>query len=314
MPAYRKRRTTRRYGRRARPTGRSVRRVRKRTSYARRRTTRKRSSRSILNLTSRKKVDHMLHAVKDSPITAVNPSIGLTPVQFNSSNGSFHVFGWIPTARSNENVPGVPGSIYDSATRTSSTPYMRGLAESITIETAENHPVLWRRVCFTFVGQEILRDRVSTSTGALYQEANPTGWLRSTTALFPTPAGAGSFVWDNMRDIMFRGKQNVDWVDIMSARLDTKRISPRYDKTVRLASGNDVGQLRKFRRWHGMNKTLMYNDDEDAGGKDSSVLSANTSRGLGDYYVIDIFELSTNAPASDEVSFNSEATLYWHER
>lgn len=303
-----------------RTTRRTRRTYRKRTRYAKKRTSPKRrytrkatTKKRILNVTSEKKRDSMIMAVRPDPITGVDPGTGLGPTLFNSVDGAIFAFGFQATCRTNENIPGVPGSKYDSGCRTSTTPFMRGIQENITLETEDAGAYLWRRICFTFVGQEIVRDRVTGDTGAMFELANPPGYMRTTTRLFPISPTSGTWVWDNIKELLFQGTEGVDWMDIIDAKTDPKRLKIRYDKTRRLYSNNEQSSLRKFKLWHPMNATLTYNDEEQAGGKISSPYSANVTSGtMGDYYIIDLFRLSSSFTGS--VSFAPESTLYWHER
>nr|QVW56535.1 MAG: capsid protein [Gemykibivirus] len=314
MPRYAR---TTRVGRRRAPRRRRAtvgRRPVRRRRYARvSRTPRFASRRRILNIASTKKVDHMINANKADPVTAVNPITGLGPTIVSPTNGVTQAYGWIATARDNTNTPGVPAGGVDDSSRTADTCYMRGLKEFIGIETQSNQPFQWRRICFTFKGQEILRDRTSTAVGTLYQEASPPGWMRTTTHLLGTNV-VSTFVYDQLEALLFRGVRNLDWFDVMDAQVDRHRVGLKFDRTRHFRSGNDVGQLRKIKMWHPMNRNLEYNSDESAGGRIESVLSANTNVSMGDYYVIDFFRFVTTATINDAISFTPEAILYWHER
>lgn len=63
-----------------------------------------------------------------------------------------------------------------------------------------------------------------------------------------------------------------------------------------------------------MNKNLHYQSDEDGNNQSSSPYSVETKLGLGDYYILDIISAGTGATSSDRMSFDPEATLYWHEK
>lgn len=315
-PRYRRRRYGVRYARRG------VRRAARRTfarGYVRKRTYRKIprrrrvSRKGILNITSTKKADHMVNANKPGPLTPVNPVTGLGPTIVSPTNGTTQAYAWIATARDNTNTPGVPAGGVDDSSRTADQCFMRGLRENIGIETQSNLPFQWRRICFCFKGQEILRDRVSTNVGSLYQEAAPPGWMRTTTAILGTPV-TDTFVYDNLETILFRGVKNLDWFDVIDAQVDHFRVDLKYDRTRTFHSGNDVGLMKKIKIWHPMNKNLEYNSDESAGGRLESVLSSNTKRSMGDYYIIDFFRFTTTATINDAISFTPEACLYWHER
>jgi hypothetical protein len=311
---FRRRRYGRRYARR------SNNRVRSRVAprrYVRKRRIFKRSARfpkkRILNLTSTKKKDHMINANKPDPITPVDPITGLGPTIISPTNGVTQAFAWIATARDNTNTPGVPAGGVDDSSRTADTCFMVGLKENIGIETQSNLPFMWRRICFTFKGQEILRDRVTTDVGTLYQQASPPGWMRATTQILGTNV-VSTFVYDNLETILFRGVKLLDWFDVMDAQVDNQRVTLKYDRTRTFKSGNDVGQMFKIGHWHSMRKNLTYNADESAGGRVESVLSTNAKGSMGDYYVIDYFRFMTASTINDAISFTPEAILYWHEK
>jgi len=309
------RRRTTRYGRRHAP--------RRRRATAGRRPVRRRrftrisrpriSRRRILNITTTKKADHMLNANKPDPVTNVNPATGLGPTVISPTDGVIQAYGWIATARDNTNTPGVPAGGVDDSSRTGDLVFMRGLREMIAIETQSSKPVEWRRICFTFKGQEILRDRVSTAVGTIYQQASPPGWMRATTHLLGISV-ASTFVYDNLETVLFRGVRNLDWWDVMTAQVDNHRVNLKYDKTRQIRSQNDEGVMRKIKLWHPMNHNMEYNADESAGGRLESVLSSNSRPSMGDYYIIDFFRFTTTATINDAISFQPESCLYWHER
>lgn len=301
------RRGVRRLGRRTSARGY----VRKRRTVYRRR--RPNFRKAVLNIASTKKADHMVSAFKPDPLESVDPITGLGPIVISPTNGLTQAYGWIATARDNTNTPGVPAGGVDDSSRTADLCYMRGLKEVIGIETQSNQPFMWRRICFTFVGEEILRDRVTGTLGTMYQEASPPGWMRASTWIL----GAGVtnvYLYDQLESILFRGVKNLDWFDVIDAQVDNHRVNLKYDKTRTFKSGNDVGLLKKLKVWHPMNKNLEYNADESAGGRIESVLSANTKKSMGDYYIIDFFRFTTTATINDAISFTPDSCLYWHER
>lgn len=309
----RRRRLGTRYARRG--VRRAARRISKRGYVRKRVSSSKMFRKRVLNIASVKKADHMLAVRKQDVLTPVDPLTGVGPTIVNPNAGLRQVYGWIATARTNENLPGVPAGPIDDSSRTKDTCFMRGLKEKIGIETQSALPFIWRRICFTFVGQEILRDQTSANIGTMYQEMAPTGWTRTMTHLFGGGvSGAASYSWSQLEVILFRGVRNTDWGDYITAPIDKSRVRVKYDRTRRMVSTNNQGQFKKLSIWHPMNRNLVYNDDESAGGRITSALSANHTGSLGDYYVIDVFGFSTNATTDDAISFDPEATLYWHER
>ena len=63
-----------------------------------------------------------------------------------------------------------------------------------------------------------------------------------------------------------------------------------------------------------MNHNLVYGDDEVGGQEATTLFSTEGKAGMGDYYVVDLFQPSFGAGESDTLYFRPQATLYWHER
>lgn len=260
------------------------------------------SKKRVLNTTSRKKRDTMLSY---GNITSAAPTGGTT----YSANPSVlvgnqqYIIPWICTARNFSNATGGANIVINRSERTSTTCYMRGLSERIRIQTTNGMPWQWRRVCFTIKGDAITQ--LATSTAVLFNETAPGGMRRSVTNWANVPF---------LPELMFRGTVNVDWNDYYSAPLDTTRIKVMYDRTRTIAAGNEEGCVRTYKMWHSMNKNLVYDDEETGDAENSSNFSTLGRQGMGDYYVVDFFLARTGAGTGDQLSFNPEASLYWHEK
>lgn len=231
-------------------------------------------------------------------------------------------FIWIATARDITTDGTVVGHAVNDATRTSTRCYMRGLRENVYINVANNRPVRWRRICFTFRGLELLTAALNNGgTGAQgvfwnnEQASNPnSGYHRNMTQIRPS-SGDALVLWQQLLTVVYKGVFDKDWLDPMSAALDNSRVTPKYDRTRVLRSGNDVGTMNQFKLWHPMNSTLVYNDEEIGGDTQlGTVLSANTKFSMGDYYVLDLFDFGPGFTTDDGIQLSIESTLYWHER
>lgn len=264
----------------------------------------------ILNLTSEKHSDAMVFARKTD---ALSPDVTLAPYVMSSSAGLNHIFGWIATARDNTPIPGVPAGPIDKSSRTSTTCFMRGLKERILIESQTSAAFVWRRIVFSFTGQEIVRDRTSDDVAQLFDEVAPQGYLRVATAIQVGTTAPVPFLRQNLTELIFRGVEGLDWRDPITAPLDTSRITVLSDQRTNFQSGNEQGILRRISKWYPFNKNLVYNDDENAGGRNVSSYSANTRASMGDVYVIDCFSLA-NSVTPGTVAFSADSTLYWHEK
>lgn len=310
-------RSYRRYSRRnvRRPRSyRTTRKYKRRTYRSRRKSGFSlRTKKRILNVTSRKKKDHMVALWKPDVLTPPIPVPG--GVDLGLGSGTLRVFGWVATARDNTTTVdgGNFGTVYDESTRTSDDCYIRGLKETVQFATDNALPFQWRRIAFHFTGQEMIRDQGSANVGSMWAETNSQGWTRAMTQLLPA-SGPASFAWSQMQNIIFRGVASVDWLGYTLAPLDHSRIKVVYDQVRTVRSNNEEGTLRNFNFWIPVNKRLVYNDDEVGGGMSASVLSANNFQSCGDLYVIDIFELSPNTTEEQHYIFQPQACLYWHEK
>ena len=81
----------------------------------------------------------------------------------------------------------------------------------------------------------------------------------------------------------------------------------------RIASHNDDATDRVYSIWHPMNHNLIYDEDEIGGKESMGSLSAMNRQSMGDYYIVDFLEPALIG-GDDTITFNPEATLYWHER
>lgn len=299
---YRRKSYSSRARRPIRSTGR--RRSSRRVYRTKKRTYRKRgiTMRKILNKTSRKKRDTMVLQTNVSTTTPVGNATynrGPAPVSQNS------IYIWCPTARDLSNsTGGVNPSLVDSA-RTATTCYMHGLKEKITFSTNDATPWLWRRVVIYSKDPDF---RTSTSgAGSTFNTfiENSAGYAR----VVNQPVN-GAFYDDRL----WKGQINIDWDDFMTAPVDNSRNDVVYDKTVTMSSGAQLGMYRSFNRWHGINKNLVYGDDENGASTATSYWSVSDKRGCGDMYVIDIFKPGAGVQTNSVLYFKPEASLYWHEK
>lgn len=264
------------------------------------------SKKSILNLTSVKKRDTMMAFNQSSSST--NPSAGRVTITAGDGADGYTGILWCPTARDNTQTnAGLPGNVFTPATRTATNCFMRGLKESIEVQTSTGLPWQWRRIVFCAKDPQYFSPAV-----APYLETS-NGYAR---LLYKNTGGSANdqLLKNNLRTIVFKGSINSDWSDILNAPIDTARIDLKSDVTTIISSGNSNGKLRKFDRWYPMNKSLVYDDDESGGGESPSVYSVQDKRGMGDLYIWDIFVSGIGGTSSDQITFDPAATLYWHER
>lgn len=236
------------------------------------------------------------------------------------TSNRFFAIGWCATARTNETSFSTVGSKYDTATRTATSCYMRGLKETIRFDSNRSVPITWRRIVVAWRGVEYAvapGELPGFNQAYLFNLGNSLGWTRSATLLSGDDVPpASEFVWNNIADKIFKGTAFQDWAQFINAPIDTSRVTLLYDKTKVLRSGNDENtpMTSQVKRWHPINKTITYNDDETGGGKFSAAFSSESNKSFGDVYVFDLFNFSPYADEGDTLSIDYQARLYWHER
>nr|UBJ26126.1 capsid protein [Red panda feces-associated gemycircularvirus] len=304
-PRYR-RKATRRYAKR--PTSRRYS-SRRPTRYGKKRYGGKRvSNKRILDLTSIKKRDTMLPAFWTGSASQPQPGGYTVSGTGGGNGGAVTMLMWCATARDNTIGSGAgAGNRFTPATRTATTCYMVGLAENVEISTNSGTPWQWRRICFTF------KDPTSISATQPYYLEVPSGYQRLAYNV------SGSSAADNanlsaLRDLIFKGQLLVDWSSYLTAPTDNQRVTIKYDTTTIISSGNQSGKLVNKKLWMPMKSNLVYDDDESGGSETSKYFSVGGKAGMGDYYVLDIFQAGTGATSSDQLYFQPQATLYWHEK
>lgn len=268
----------------------------------------------ILDVTTVKKRDNML------PYTNLtNGSQGGTtyldaPAVINATTSSDPnvnhpvVLLWCATARDLDDASGNANLRINEAQRTATSPYMVGLREKVEIQLSSGLPWQWRRICFTYKGPLPGSDQ-STSFYPYAELSN--GYRRVVNAVQGNRSQGQTYT---LFELLFAGQNASDWMDPMVAKTDQSRVTIKYDKTRTLSAGNDRGYIRKFNFWHGMNSTLMYNDDEVGSGTSSSRLSVNSKPGMGDFYIVDLIRSRFGGATTDQMIFGPSATLYWHEK
>lgn len=284
----------------------------RRRNYGRRRVSARRSlpMRRIKDAVSFKKRDKMLQVVSSDLSPSGTLSSGT--LALGPTNGSY-LFAWIPTYRGLGVTTANPGGvgIRAPATRQTTDVFFRMITEKMRI-TVSTKPWLWRRLCFTYKG-----DALVTSTGGSLE--NNVNWFHyySTAAGYRRPWFGGqsnAAVFDGVRDILFKGTQNTDWQDIISAPPDGNRVRILSDRTITLRSGNQTVNVFEKRKVHMVNKTLRYADDEVGMDQGGFPLSTGGRAGCGDVYVIDVFKPAVSDTDDNYLFVDSEASVYWHEK
>lgn len=239
------------------------------------------------------------------------------PFQMNASDG-LQVCLWNATWRPKlTQLGGAQPTVDDDATRTSTRTWMRGLAERIEIQTSGSAAWEWRRITFTFFSNHFYLfndDPLNNGTAVRYNIETNTGVNRALTFFNGGNTNDAALV-TQLFAYVFKGAQDTDWRNPMTAKTHSDRVRIKSDHTTLIRSGNDAGIIKKYRKYHPMNRTLIYDEDEVGGVVGDGVLSAAVNASMGDYYVLDIFKPTLAAQETEEsLTFAPEATLYWHER
>lgn len=216
-----------------------------------------------------------------------------------------YIFAWCPTKRDADHFGDTDVKLNDDAVRGANVCYMRGLKERIHIQTSSGIPWNWRRICFTMKGDELYNLEES---GYHLEALTSNGYARVTNSL------GKSHMADKLLSILFKGTQGTDWASRYSAKADNANLTIKYDRTWKIQSGNDSGCLLQRNLWHPMNKNLHYDETEFGDKQVGSGWSVTGKQGMGDYYIVDLIRAGTGGTTSDFMTFQPEATLYWHEK
>lgn len=230
------------------------------------------------------------------------------------AGGSVGVFLFCPTAMNLLQGTNNPNYYINSAERTSTVCYMRGFSENLRIQTNSHIPWFHRRICFTTKGQNPFNASAAADTPV--QPFQP--YVDTSNGMerifFNANVNAQPTTQQAQYEILFKGAQNKDWDDLITAPIDTTRVGLKFDKTWLLTSSNETGTIKVRKLWHPMNKNLVYADDESGESMATAYGSTSASPGMGDYYIMDIFQSGFGAGVTDLLSVFSNSTLYWHEK
>lgn len=267
------------------------------------------SKKRILNVTSRKKKDTML-TVSNTSNTGTQQSPAVNSAYVAGNNAGY--FLWCATAR--DLVPGTAGqlaAISNESNRTATTCFMRGLSEHVRIQTSSGLPWFHRRICFTYRGDDPFTTTFNDTGVNQTMNESSNGITR---LFFNNNINNTPNYQSNIHALLFRGEQGNDWNDLLTAVVDTRRVTLKFDKTWTMQSGNAQGLVRERKLWHPMNKNLVYDDDESAVSERTNNYSVQGKAGMGDYFVYDFIIPGAGGTASDLLQINSTSTLYWHEK
>lgn len=242
-------------------------------------------------------------------VTATNRSAATYstgPAVLAGGSATEYCFAFVATARdATQSLGGPLGNKYTASTRSATTCFMVGLKETIEIQNADGVPWQWRRICFTLKSTEQLLPPNTTTAQFVFEDS--AGYKRPITEV---PASLRAQLYG----VLFAGTQGSDWIDPLTAKTDTAMVSVKFDRTKTISSGNDEGFIRKYPRWHPMRHNLVYADEEAGGAESGNRYSTRSKAGMGDYIVIDIVRPRAGSASANQLLWNVQSTLYWHER
>lgn len=258
------------------------------------------SSRRVLNITSRKKVDNMMPVViAEDNVETVGP--------YTSQSPMLSLF--VPNARRTRT------SITNPAVRNVSDIFAVGYKERVRVDVMGGATFMWRRVVFMLKGSDLRVAMNSSNSGnipnQLYDQTTEGGCRR---VIGPLLGQTNALT--ELQTYVFRGQEDVDWADQFTAPLDTRRITVKSDKLRVIRPGNDTGASRVYKCWYPIRRTISYEDDMESDTVGDRAFSTTGLRGIGDMYVMDIMSITNNTSDAPETSykFGPEGSFYWHER
>ncbi|AMH87659.1 capsid protein [Pacific flying fox faeces associated gemycircularvirus-1] len=262
-----------------------------------RRTPRRRlSRRRILNIASIKKHDNMMPYVR-TPEGPANAGPITTGTGFTSL--------FMPSARV------LAQSSEGEASRERQQIYAVGYKETCQVDILGGGVWKWRRVVFTYKGDWLYSGDVTWTEPWYDKSTDPAATDMTRLIAQPTTDQL-----TRIKAILWDGGEGVDWQSEFTAKVDTQRVTPLYDRTITFNPRNESGYSRTFKIWHPIRKNIMYQDDEDGISRSSGFYTSTDGKpGVGDVYVYDIAYLVVPATTGNAaMTFNPEGTFYWHER
>lgn len=284
---------SRAYRRRRRIRSAIAARARRTRFFARRRTSRRR----ILNVAAIKKHDNMLPWVR-SP----EGDLSVGPIQVGTGFTSL----FMPSARK------LGHDTAGESNRERQLTYSVGYKERVEVNILGGGVWKWRRLVFTYKGDALYGGDMTWNQPFHNKAIDPEGCDMVRLIAQPTTDQR-----QEIRRIIWDGTEGLDWSSEFTAKPDTSRITPLYDRIFTFNPRNESGYSRSFRFWHRTGKNLIYDEDEQGGAQPApgSFVSVAGKPGMGDLYVYDIVYLAVPAAGGNaSMQWNPEGTYYWHER
>lgn len=222
------------------------------------------------------------------------------PIQVGTGFNSL----FIPSARNYLTTPTQYG-------RNATSCFLRGYKERVNIVLGAGGVWTWRRIVFAAKGPFLREFWTDNGQVPQYDSLSPQAGEIPARVIGPVD----NPIIDGLRGYIYEGTQGSDWYDTMTAKPDRQRITLLSDKVYSFNPGNESGRVKNFNFWYGINKNIMYDDDEQDDAVSSVPYSSPAKPGIGDIYIFD--QVRLEAPAATGTAsfkFSPEGTIYWHER
>lgn len=275
--------------------------------------------RALARMMSKRKYDTMVS--RANPVANPDPSGTLTgssatiyPAATNATYGNVHVFLFQPTGRSL-----VPNNAYFVSARTASNPFVTGISERYHL--IPNDGSLWEHRRVVFAMKDIQDLTIIAGIASQFRAQTDAGGItyRKLVDLSGQSSGDYTGVLTSLYDYAFRGIYSTDWQDPMTAPVDRRRLTILADNRCTVRSGNAAPAPKLKKYWTPINKTVVYDDEENGTSITPSYYSVTSKPGLGDIYVMDLFTcrapiVSGTTASSSTLNISSTQSLYWREK
>lgn len=242
-----------------------------------RRTFRKR----VLAISSKKKFDTMRSGSAN----------GVIDVTFNDVQQA--IMAWSPTTIPYNEIEHSP------AHRNSQQIFFTGVKE--TMDPYAIYPFHWRRVVFWTHERFPQFETVVAAGGTRFRYGVTYG-------VTDTPVQA-------IQELMFQGTIGIDWDPTrpMDARLDRHRIKIVSDRRVNFNPQSDNGRYSVFKRWHGIRRRIMYDQEEAGDDQISDIWSTVAPTSSGNLFIVDFFGFPPGLAQGAQARLGLQSTVYWRE-
>ncbi|QKQ15110.1 Cap [Zizania latifolia genomoviridae] len=265
----------------------------RRFTRRKRRAGRSMSTKAILNLTSVKKKDTMIQGQ-----VLGDGSVSTAPY-FRIDMGPNSYTAWCQNASYRER-----GNSLAAPVRNLRDIYLKGFAETIRVDTNSGNPLFVRRMVVS------MPNRIDLTGGASIPNNQPTRVVKD--GIHYIGIGNGPLN-TGLYELIFAGRQGTDWSDVLSAKLDSRRMRIHSDKTLFIKSGNAAEAVKQYKFWDRINKKVQYDDEEIGNDVFTSGFTTTSTQGhQQNVYVVYLFFNPSGVAVTTDIA--QQRTMYWHER